>query len=70
MNPLLQIQQVIPDSISGLNNLDELNVSTNVLESLPYSIGLLQKLKILNVAGNKLTNPSFAPVHGESSSFS
>lgn len=31
-----------------------LNLSTNVLSSLPDSIGLLLNLKILNVSGNKL----------------
>lgn len=49
---------MIPDSIAGLENLEELNVATNLLDSLPDSIGLLQKLKYLNVSGNKL---SFLP---------
>ncbi|KAL0421759.1 UNVERIFIED_CONTAM: Plant intracellular Ras-group-related LRR protein 9 [Sesamum latifolium] len=39
---------------SGLENLEELNLSANLLESLPDSIGLLLKLKILDVSGNKL----------------
>lgn len=46
---------MIPDSIVGLQNLEELNLSANHLESLPDSIGFLQKLKLLNVSGNKLT---------------
>jgi Leucine-rich repeat (LRR) protein len=46
---------VIPDSIVGLQNLEELKLSANHLESLPDSIGFLQKLKLLNVSGNKLT---------------
>lgn len=55
MNSFFVAQQVIPDSISGLANLEELNLSSNALESLPDSIGLLQKLKFLNVSGNKLS---------------
>ena len=47
-------EQVIPDSIAGLENLEELNASSNVLESLPDSIGCLHKLKILDVSSNKL----------------
>ncbi|KAL0336090.1 UNVERIFIED_CONTAM: Plant intracellular Ras-group-related LRR protein 1 [Sesamum radiatum] len=46
--------QVIPDSISGLQKLEELNLSSNFLETLPDSIGLLVNLKILDVSGNKL----------------
>ncbi|KAK6160268.1 hypothetical protein DH2020_003649 [Rehmannia glutinosa] len=46
--------EVIPDSISGLQKLEELNVSSNLLETLPDAIGLLINLKILDVSGNKL----------------
>lgn len=47
-------KQFIPDSISALENLEELNLSSNLLELLPDSIGLLVNLKILNASGNKL----------------
>lgn len=46
--------QFIPDSISGLQKLEELNVSSNLLETLPDAIGLLVNLKVLNVSRNKL----------------
>ncbi|KAL0385126.1 UNVERIFIED_CONTAM: protein JOKA2 [Sesamum radiatum] len=46
--------KAIPDSIAGLENLEEFNLSANLLESLPDSIGLLLKLKILDVSRNKL----------------
>ncbi|THG23464.1 hypothetical protein TEA_020369 [Camellia sinensis var. sinensis] len=49
-----QGKQAIPDSIGGLENLEELNLASNLLDSLPDSIGLLLNLKILNVSGNKL----------------
>lgn len=48
-------KQFIPDSIAALENLEELNLSSNLLELLPDSIGLLVNLKILDVSGNKLT---------------
>lgn len=48
--------QFLPDSISGLEKLEELDLSSNLLGSLPDSIGLLLNLRILNVAGNKLTS--------------
>lgn len=48
------LEQVIPDSVAGLENLEELNVSSNILTSLPDSIGCLHKLKILDVSSNKL----------------
>ncbi|KAB1215656.1 Plant intracellular Ras-group-related LRR protein 1 [Morella rubra] len=54
LKPISSKAHVIPDSIMGLENLEELNASSNMLESLPDSIGLLQKLKILNVSANKL----------------
>ena len=34
--------------------MEELNAASNLLEILPDSIGLLQKLKFLNVSGNKV----------------
>lgn len=48
------VMQVIPDSIAGLQNLEELNLSSNLLEKLPDSIGLLHNLKLLDVSSNKL----------------
>ncbi|KAL4566626.1 hypothetical protein LXL04_030746 [Taraxacum kok-saghyz] len=48
------LEQVIPDSVAGLENLEELNVSGNMLSELPESIGCLHKLKILDVSSNKL----------------
>ncbi|KAF2293271.1 hypothetical protein GH714_040643 [Hevea brasiliensis] len=45
---------VIPDSIAGLENLEELNLTSNLLEALPDSIGLLHNLKILDASSNKL----------------
>ncbi|CAN4088062.1 unnamed protein product [Withania somnifera] len=45
---------VIPDSIASLENLEELHLSSNLLELLPNSIGLLFILKILDISGNKL----------------
>lgn len=36
--------------------MEELNLSSNLLETLPDSIGLLFKLKVLDVSGNKLTS--------------
>lgn len=48
--------QFLPDTISGLEKLEELDLSSNYLESLPDSIGLLLNLRILNVTGNKLTS--------------
>ncbi|KAJ0236253.1 Leucine-rich repeat-containing protein [Hirschfeldia incana] len=42
-------------TISGLEKLEELDVSSNLLESLPHSFGLLLNLRVLNVSGNKLT---------------
>ncbi|KAK4478069.1 hypothetical protein RD792_017334 [Penstemon davidsonii] len=54
---LLRAKQVLPDSISGLENLEELNLSANLLESLPDSMGLLFKLKILDVSRNKNSLP-------------
>jgi len=45
---------VVPDSIASLENLEELHLSSNLLESLPDSVGLLCSLKILDVSGNKL----------------
>ncbi|GKC98408.1 histone deacetylase 2 [Tanacetum coccineum] len=53
---LLVLEQVLPDSIAGLENLEELYFSSNLLESLPDSIGLLLKLKILGLSYNKLTS--------------
>lgn len=47
--------QVVPDSIAGLENLEELYLSANLLETLPESIGLLLNLKVLDVSTNKLT---------------
>ncbi|KAG6746070.1 hypothetical protein POTOM_050583 [Populus tomentosa] len=47
-------KQVIPDSITGLEILEELNLASNLLEALPDSIGLLQNLKILDVSSNKI----------------
>ncbi|KAB5525039.1 hypothetical protein DKX38_022788 [Salix brachista] len=44
----------IPDSIAGLEILEELNLASNLLEALPDSIGLLQNLKILDVSSNKI----------------
>ncbi|TQE01512.1 hypothetical protein C1H46_012875 [Malus baccata] len=46
--------KVLPESIGGLEKLEELNVSSNLLESLLESIGRLQNLKVLNATGNKL----------------
>jgi len=48
------VKQVIPDSITGLEILEELNLASNLLEALPDSIGLLQNLKILDVSSNKI----------------
>lgn len=45
---------MVPDSIASLEHLEELHLSSNILESLPDSIGLLCNLKILDVSGNKL----------------
>ncbi|KAI3992204.1 hypothetical protein MKX01_021612 [Papaver californicum] len=53
MKELLQ-GHVIPDSILGLEKLEELNLSSNILESLSDFIGLLVNLKYLNVSTNKL----------------
>ncbi|CAB4282976.1 unnamed protein product [Prunus armeniaca] len=36
--------QVIPDSIARLEKLEEINLSSNLLEALPYSIEMLQNL--------------------------
>ena len=47
-------RQIIPDSIVGLQQLKELYLSSNQLETLPDSIGLLTSLKILDVSDNKL----------------
>lgn len=47
--------QFIPDAISKLKKLEELDVSSNSLESLPDSIGFLLNLRILNVTANNLT---------------
>lgn len=47
--------QFLPDTISGLEKLEELDLSSNRLVFLPDSIGLLLNLRILNVTGNKLT---------------
>lgn len=52
---LLTFLQLLPDTISGLEKLEELDVSSNLLESLPDSFGLLLNLRVLNVSGNKLT---------------
>lgn len=49
-------KQVIPDSIASLENLEELHLSSNLLESLPDSIGLLFSLKFLDVSSNKLVS--------------
>ncbi|KAJ8772276.1 hypothetical protein K2173_027453 [Erythroxylum novogranatense] len=46
--------QMIPDSIAGLENLEELNLASNPLEALPDAISFLQNLKILDVSSNKL----------------
>ena len=42
------------DSIAGLEKLEELDVSSNLLVFLPDSIGLLRNLKFLNVSANKV----------------
>lgn len=47
-------KQVIPNSIAGLQKLEELDVSSNLLESPPDSVGFLLNLRVLNVSGNKL----------------
>lgn len=47
-------KQVLPDSIAGLEKLEELDVSSNLLVFLPDSIGLLRNLKFLNVSANKV----------------
>ncbi|KAI5311760.1 hypothetical protein L3X38_040933 [Prunus dulcis] len=44
----------IPDSIAGLEKLEQLHVSCFLLVSLPNSVGLLLNLRVLNVSGNKL----------------
>ncbi|KAJ6293823.1 hypothetical protein OIU76_021982 [Salix suchowensis] len=46
--------EVLPDSIAGLEKLEELDVSSNLLVFLPDSIGLLRNLKFLNVSANKV----------------
>lgn len=50
----LFVRQAVPDSLAGLQNLQELYLSSNLLLALPESIGLLLRLKILDVSGNKL----------------
>ncbi|MBA0632213.1 hypothetical protein Godav_001003, partial [Gossypium davidsonii] len=54
LKPLARLT-VIPEWIAGFGKLEQLNLASNLLESLPISIGLLQNLKDLNVSGKKLT---------------
>lgn len=53
---LIYILQFIPDAISKLKKLEELDLSSNSLDSLPDSIGMLLNLRILNVTSNNLTS--------------
>lgn len=53
---LIHILQFIPDAISKLKKLEELDLSSNSLDSLPDSIGMLLNLRILNVTSNNLTS--------------
>ena len=46
----------IPDSISRLTNLHELDISNNYLKTLPDSISLLTNLRELMLWGNRLTS--------------
>ncbi len=46
----------MPDSIGNLINLEELRLSHNQLESLPYSIGNLINLQRLDLYNNKLSS--------------
>lgn len=48
--------QFIPDAISKMKKLEELDVSSNCLESLPDAIGMLLNLRVLNVSANNLTS--------------
>lgn len=42
----------MPENISKLENLEILDVSNNLLKSLPETLGNLTKLKRLNISGN------------------
>jgi Leucine-rich repeat (LRR) protein len=55
LNVCLQLIKV-PDQISKLHALLQLNLNNNLISCLPASIGCLKNLKYLNIAQNNLTN--------------
>lgn len=51
-----QITSIEDDAFDGLENLIELDLSFNLLQYLPTSIGKLKKLKRLNLSGNDISS--------------
>ncbi|GGD28656.1 COR domain-containing protein [Hyunsoonleella pacifica] len=51
-----RINSLKDDVFTGLENIEELDLSFNELTYLPTSIGNLTKLKKLNLSGNKITS--------------
>ena len=43
----------MPSDISDLKNLKRLDISSNAIELLPYSLGSFAKLEFLNILNNK-----------------
>jgi Leucine-rich repeat (LRR) protein len=55
-NQLKELPESIGESIGCLENLTDLDLRTNKLDSIPDSVGNLKKLRCLDLRDNRLTS--------------